>query len=74
MKGGREYYAQRVRYFTTSTSPGRAGPPEGLEEVARIRAEMDQIIAKVGFKGGLSPISWRSCAPIRSSTPKPPRS
>ncbi|HVS12982.1 MAG TPA: DUF885 domain-containing protein [Thermoanaerobaculia bacterium] len=48
---GEAYYRQQIRSFTTLD----LGPDEihqiGLEEVARIRAEMQQIIDEVGFEG-----------------------
>lgn len=48
---GREYYAHRVRYFTTLNVTPEDVHRIGLEEVARIRAEMDSIIRSVGFRG-----------------------
>src|SRR5688572_3264448 len=48
---GREFYAHRVRLFTTL----QLSPDEvhrlGLEEVRRIRGEMEQVIRDVGFRG-----------------------
>jgi uncharacterized protein (DUF885 family) len=48
---GAAYYRERIAYHTTT----RLGADEihalGLTEVTRIRAEMDKIIATVGFKG-----------------------
>ncbi len=50
----REYYRALTRYFTTLD----IGPDEvhalGLSEVARIRGEMDKIIAEVAFKGSFA--------------------
>lgn len=54
MKGGRDYYEQRVRYFTTLDMTAEQVHQKGLEEVARIEAEMKQIIAKVGFNGSFA--------------------
>jgi uncharacterized protein (DUF885 family) len=54
MKGGREYYEQRVRYFTTLEMTAEEVHRKGLEEVARIEAEMREIIGKVGFKGSFA--------------------
>lgn len=54
MKNGRAYYEQRVRYYTTLDLTAEEVHQKGLAEVARIRAEMDQIIAKVGFKGSFA--------------------
>jgi uncharacterized protein (DUF885 family) len=48
---GAEYYAHRVRYFTTLNITPDEVHRIGLEEVARIRAEMDSIIRAVGFNG-----------------------
>lgn len=48
---GKEYYAFRARRFTTTDlSPDRIHEI-GLDEVKRIRAEMDGIIRQTGFKG-----------------------
>ncbi len=75
MKGGREYYAQRVRYFTTLDLSAEAGPPEGPGQRWRGSApRWTQIIANVGFKRQLRRVPGLPCAPIRSSTPKPRRS
>lgn len=50
--GGEDYYAALVRFYTTLDD---ATPNEihklGLKEVARIRAEMNAVIKKTGFKG-----------------------
>ncbi|HYI40065.1 MAG TPA: DUF885 domain-containing protein [Allosphingosinicella sp.] len=49
--GGREYYAFRVRQeTTTSLTPDRIHEI-GLEESARIRAEMDKVAKSAGFAG-----------------------
>ncbi len=52
LPGGEEYYADLVRYYTTLDS---ATPEDihqlGLREVARIRAEMDEVIKETGFEG-----------------------
>jgi uncharacterized protein (DUF885 family) len=49
---GDEYYAALVRFFTTldSATP-EAIHERGLAEVARIRAEMDVVIAETDFQG-----------------------
>lgn len=48
---GRKFYEQRIRFFTTYD----VGPQEvydtGIREVARIRKEMEAIIADLGFEG-----------------------
>ena len=49
---GDAYYAALVRYYTTLESATPDNVHErGLREVARIRAEMDDIIAETGFEG-----------------------
>lgn len=49
--GGREYYAFRVRQeTTTSLTPDRIHEI-GLQESARIRAEMDKVAKSAGFPG-----------------------
>lgn len=49
---GEAYYAALVRYFTTLNSATPDSVHErGLREVARIRAEMADVIADTGFEG-----------------------
>jgi uncharacterized protein (DUF885 family) len=49
---GEAYYAALVRYYTTLDSATPDGIHErGLREVARIRAEMNDVIAQTGFEG-----------------------
>jgi uncharacterized protein (DUF885 family) len=48
---GREYYEQRVRYFTTIPMSAEAVFETGQREVARIREEMVAIIKEVRFEG-----------------------
>jgi uncharacterized protein (DUF885 family) len=48
---GDRYYALRVRRMTTTTLTADEIHQLGLAEVARIRAEMDKVIAGSGFKG-----------------------
>ena len=50
---GRRYYQQRVSYFTTTSMSYDEVYELGLREVARIEAEMKQVIQEVGFKGSL---------------------
>jgi uncharacterized protein (DUF885 family) len=52
LPGGEAYYADLVRYFTTlpEATPQRIHDV-GLAEVARIRSEMEAIVAEVGFQG-----------------------
>ncbi|WP_029036716.1 DUF885 domain-containing protein [Salinimicrobium xinjiangense] len=49
--GGREYYQNRLNYYTTLDLSAEEIHQMGLEEVARINAEMKEIIAEVGFEG-----------------------
>jgi prolyl oligopeptidase len=51
---GREYYVKRVRHFTTTALTPREVHEIGLNEVARIRAEMESIRKQVGFDGDLA--------------------
>lgn len=51
MNGGARYYAQRVRHFTTLDVSPEEVHRVGLDEVARIRAEMDAVIARVAARG-----------------------
>ena len=48
---GPAYYQNRIRYHTTTALRADEIHEIGLKEVARIRGEMDKIIAQVGFKG-----------------------
>jgi len=48
---GAAYYQQRIRHFTTLELTAEEIHQTGLAEVARIRAEMEEIIADVGFDG-----------------------
>ncbi len=47
--GGEAYYAYRVRSFTTTDMTPREVYELGLSEVARIRAEMEEVAAEAGF-------------------------
>ena len=51
MPGGAEYYAHRVRLFTTTNRTPDEVHQIGLTEVARIRAEMLEVIAEAEFDG-----------------------
>jgi uncharacterized protein (DUF885 family) len=51
---GRDYYAALVRYYTTFEITPEEVHQIGLDEVARIRAEMEAIIEKVEFKGSFA--------------------
>jgi uncharacterized protein (DUF885 family) len=48
---GRDFYRHRVRMFTTTDLTPEEVHQLGLAEVKRIRGEMEQVIAEVGFKG-----------------------
>ncbi|GLK52746.1 DUF885 domain-containing protein [Maricaulis virginensis] len=48
---GREYYQTLVRYHTTLDTSPEEVHQRGLAEVARIREEMDAVIAETGFEG-----------------------
>ena len=51
---GERYYVSQVRRHTTTDLTPDQVHQIGLDEVARIRAEMDKIIVEVGFKGDLA--------------------
>ncbi len=53
MPQGAEYYAFEARKYTTTNMTPQEIHQKGLSEVARIRAEMQSIMDKVGFKGTL---------------------
>jgi uncharacterized protein (DUF885 family) len=48
---GEQWYRERVRWFTTTELTPEQIHAIGLEEVARIRGEMQKVIERVGFKG-----------------------
>jgi len=48
---GEAYYAEQVRWFTTLDVTPREVHEVGLGEVARIRAEMAEVIREIGFEG-----------------------
>jgi uncharacterized protein (DUF885 family) len=48
---GRPFYQERIRYFTTLDLSPEAVHEIGQGEVHRIRAEMETVIHKTGFKG-----------------------
>ena len=54
MPDGQAYYRQQIREYTTLDLDPEQIHQIGLQEVARIQAEMDQIIRKVGFKGSFA--------------------
>ena len=51
---GKEYYEQRVQFFTTLPMTSDEIFALGEKEVARIRADMEQIIRDVKFEGSFS--------------------
>jgi uncharacterized protein (DUF885 family) len=51
LPGGREFYAHRIRLFTSLNLSAEEVHATGQEEVNRIRAEMLAAIDKTGFKG-----------------------
>ncbi len=52
--GGKEYYENRVRHYTTLPLTPDSVHNLGLVEVARIRAGMDKIITDLKFKGSFA--------------------
>ena len=54
LPNGAEFYENRVRYYTTLDMTSAQVHELGLKEVQRIRQEMEQIIASVGFKGSFA--------------------
>jgi len=53
LPNGRAFYEHRVRYFTTLDVSPQIIHDIGLAEVKRIRSEMEDIVRRVGFQGGL---------------------
>lgn len=51
---GRELYRTLVRYHTTLDTTPEAIHQRGLDEVQRIRAEMDEVIEQAGFEGSFA--------------------
>ncbi|WP_404341911.1 DUF885 domain-containing protein [Pseudoalteromonas mariniglutinosa] len=51
---GKAYYENRAKYYTTTEMTPKEIHELGLKEVARIRAEMDEIIKEVGFAGSFA--------------------
>ena len=52
LPNGKEWYAYAAKVSTTTDLTPQQIHEIGLREVARIRKEMDKIIAETGFKGG----------------------
>ncbi|MFT6407060.1 MAG: hypothetical protein ACJAQ6_000470 [Arenicella sp.] len=51
LENGQEYYQYLIRYHTTTDYTADKIHQLGLDEVARIRAEMDALIKQIGFQG-----------------------
>ncbi|WP_405203442.1 DUF885 domain-containing protein [Dokdonia sp. LLG6352-1] len=51
---GEAYYQNRIRYYTTLDITADAVHNKGLEEVARIKSEMEKIIKEVAFRGSFA--------------------
>lgn len=54
LPNGEAYYRQQIRLYTTLDLSPEVIHQRGLDEVARIRAEMEQIRTEVGFEGDLA--------------------
>ena len=54
LPNGKNYYQNRVEHYTTIDITAEQIHQKGLEEVKRIRAEMDEIIKQVAFDGGFT--------------------
>jgi len=54
LPNGKAFYEHRVRYYTTLDLTPKQVHDTGLSEVKRIRAEMDAVIVKSGFKGSFA--------------------
>jgi len=54
LRDGAAFYANRIQNWTTVTGSPEELHQLGLSEVARIRAEMQQIMNEVGFEGDLA--------------------
>ena len=51
LPGGEAFYAERVRAYTTRPLSARQVHEQGLEEVARIGADMQRLMRECGFAG-----------------------
>jgi uncharacterized protein (DUF885 family) len=69
---GEQWYQQRIRWYTTTDLTADEIHDIGQREVARIRAEMQRIVDKVGFKGSLEDFMQflRTDARFRYTDPK----
>jgi len=53
LPNGGEFYTHRIRHYTSLELTAQEVHQTGLEEVARIRAEMEAVKQKTGFRGTL---------------------
>ncbi len=53
LAGGSDYYNTRLKHYTTTNLTSDEIHEIGLKEVARIQAEMQDIMTRVGFEGSL---------------------
>jgi uncharacterized protein (DUF885 family) len=72
LPGGARYYQEQIRWYATVDMSARQIHDLGLSEVARIRAEMDHIIAELQFEGDFAAFLafLRSDPQFYASTPK----
>lgn len=54
LPNGEEYYRQRIKYYTTLELSPDSIHQLGLQEVARIKSEMESIIEEVAFDGSFA--------------------
>jgi uncharacterized protein (DUF885 family) len=54
LPNGKKYYQNRLEHYTTLPMTSAQVHKQGLAEVNRIRAEMDEVIKQVNFKGDFS--------------------
>lgn len=54
LPNGTKYYQNRLQHYTTLPLTAMQVHQQGLAEVARIRAEMDEVIEQVNFAGSFS--------------------
>lgn len=57
LPNGKAWYAHNLRSITTTDLSAAEIHQRGLDEVKRIRGEMDKLIAETGFKGNLTDFS-----------------
>ncbi len=69
---GKAFYENRAKYYTTTDMTPKEIHELGLQEVARIRAEMEKIIEKVGFEGSFADFVHflRTDPQFKAKTPK----